>query len=56
MYIMTGMIIIEIGIIGTITIGTIPIITIGAIGTIETKEFFITSGSEKSRRGNGIRL
>jgi len=34
MYIVTGMIIIEIGIIGTITIGTIRTITIGTIGTI----------------------
>jgi len=38
MCIMTGMIIIEIGIIGTITIGTIRTITIGTIGTIEIKQ------------------
>ena len=44
MCIMTGMIIIEIGIIGTITIGTIRTITIGTIRTIDTKEFSITSG------------
>ena len=47
---MTGMITtITIAIIGTITIGTIRTITIGTIGTIETKQLFISSGSEKNR-------
>jgi hypothetical protein len=44
------MIIIAIGITGTITRGAIRTITIGMIGTMETKEFFISSNSEKSRR------
>ncbi len=56
MYIMTETVIIEIGIIGTITIGTIRTITIGTIGTTETEQLFISSGPEKSRRGNGIRF
>ena len=48
---MIGMITtITIAIIGTITIGTIRTITIGMIGIIETKQCFISSGSEKSRR------
>ncbi len=38
MYIMREMVIIGIGIIGTITIGTIRTITIGTMGTIETKQ------------------
>jgi hypothetical protein len=37
---MTGMIIIAIGIVGTITIGVISTITIGTICTIGTNEFF----------------
>ena len=41
---------ITIAIIGTITIGTIRTITIGMIRTMDTKEFFIISGSEKSWR------
>ena len=50
---MTGMITtITIAIIGTITIGTIRTITIGMIGIIETKQCFISSGSEKSRRAH----
>lgn len=40
---------ITIAVIGMITIGAIRTITIGMIGTIETKQFFIPSGSEKSR-------
>jgi hypothetical protein len=47
MYIVTGMIIIEIGIIGIITIETIRTITIGTIGTIETKQLFISSGGHE---------
>jgi hypothetical protein len=40
MSIMTGMAIIDIGIIGTITIGMIRTIMIGTICTIGTNEFF----------------
>jgi hypothetical protein len=43
------MITIAIGIIATITIGMIGTITIETTGNTETNEFFIYSGSERTR-------